>query len=201
MFQFRRFPTYTYVFSICWLSFSQPGCPIRISMDITSAYDSPWLFAVNRVLLRLPVPRHSPCALSSLTFSFTLLRICVVIHSLKYCIYPISFVYGSFWRITVYFSFFSSCFLFFIQFSRYDIFESLYKGNPNFNIQSPEYWNLYSLQLLVGSSGLEPPLFLLISKLSFWWKSFRSAPISLSWKTGGLKWTRTTDLTLIRRAL
>ena len=32
-----------------------------------STYDSPWLFAVCRVLLRLLVPRHSPCALISLT--------------------------------------------------------------------------------------------------------------------------------------
>ena len=46
----------------------QSGCPIRISPDITSVYDSPRLFAVNRVLHRLPVPRHSPCALCSLTF-------------------------------------------------------------------------------------------------------------------------------------
>ena len=29
---------------------------------------SPWLFAACRVLLRLPVPRHSPCALLSLNF-------------------------------------------------------------------------------------------------------------------------------------
>ena len=44
-----------------------PGCPIRKSPDIAPAYGSPWLFAVNHVLLRLPVPRHSPCALCSLT--------------------------------------------------------------------------------------------------------------------------------------
>ena len=30
-------------------------------------YGSPWLIAVSRVLLRLLVPRHSPCALCSLT--------------------------------------------------------------------------------------------------------------------------------------
>ena len=30
------------------------------------AYSSPWLFAVNHVLHRLLVPRHSPCALISL---------------------------------------------------------------------------------------------------------------------------------------
>ena len=32
-----------------------------------SAYDSPWHIAVSCVLRRLPVPRHSPCALCSLT--------------------------------------------------------------------------------------------------------------------------------------
>ena len=55
-------------------------------------YSSPWLFAVNRVLLRLPMPRHSPCALSRFTicfmlpeFSFMLLVVC---YSLTY---PIKF--------------------------------------------------------------------------------------------------------------
>ena len=32
-----------------------------------SACDSPQLFAAYRVLRRLPMPRHSPCALCSLT--------------------------------------------------------------------------------------------------------------------------------------
>ena len=68
MFQFRRFPAYTYGFSIRCTDIVRAGCPIRIPTDISLAYSSPWLFAVNRVLLRLPVPRHSPCALSSLTF-------------------------------------------------------------------------------------------------------------------------------------
>ena len=36
------------------------------------AYGSPRLFAVSCVLLRLPVPRHSPCALCSLTMCFSL---------------------------------------------------------------------------------------------------------------------------------
>ena len=62
-------------FSICWLICNQPGCPIRKSADIMSAYDSPQLIAVNHVLLRLPVPRHSPCALCSLTF-FSRCRYC-----------------------------------------------------------------------------------------------------------------------------
>ena len=34
-----------------------------------SAFDSPWLIVDRYVLHRLPMPRHSPCALISLTFS------------------------------------------------------------------------------------------------------------------------------------
>ena len=37
---------------------------------ITSAFDSPWLFVDRYVLLRLLVPRHSPCALYSLTMRY-----------------------------------------------------------------------------------------------------------------------------------
>ena len=70
MFQFRRFPTYGYFIHRRLTDLHLPGCPIRKSPDISLAYSSPRLIAVNRVLLRLPVPRHSPCALCSLTFSF-----------------------------------------------------------------------------------------------------------------------------------
>ena len=69
MFQFRRFPACTYVFSTRWQSIALPGFPIRKSMDITPICGSPWLIAACRVLHRLSVPRHSPCALYSLTCS------------------------------------------------------------------------------------------------------------------------------------
>ena len=55
-------------FSIRYWSIAPVGCPIRKSTDIATIYVSPWLIAVNHVLHRLPVPRHSPCALYSLTF-------------------------------------------------------------------------------------------------------------------------------------
>ena len=55
----------------------QPGCPIRKSADIMPAYGSPQLIAVNHVLLRLPVPRHSPCALCSLTFFLSRISLCL----------------------------------------------------------------------------------------------------------------------------
>ena len=44
-----------------------PDCSIRKSTDIAPTYGSPWLIAVSHVLHRLSVPRHSPCALCSLT--------------------------------------------------------------------------------------------------------------------------------------
>jgi hypothetical protein len=67
MFQFRRFPTYTYLIQCTLHGYCPCGLPhseIHGSMDICS---SPWLIAACRVLLRLSVPRHSPCALISLT--------------------------------------------------------------------------------------------------------------------------------------
>ena len=67
MFQFRRFPSYTYGFSIWWLVITPAGflhSEIRGSMPICG---SPRLIAAYHVFRRLPVPRHSPCALCSLT--------------------------------------------------------------------------------------------------------------------------------------
>jgi hypothetical protein len=44
-----------------------PGCPIRKSPDQRLLSGSPKLIAASHVLRRLLAPRHSPCALSSLT--------------------------------------------------------------------------------------------------------------------------------------
>ena len=43
-----------------------PGFPIRKSPDLSLVADSPGLIAGSYVLLRLLVPRHSPCALINL---------------------------------------------------------------------------------------------------------------------------------------
>jgi hypothetical protein len=43
-----------------------PGFPIRKSPDLSLVTDSPGLIAGSYVLLRLLVPRHSPCALINL---------------------------------------------------------------------------------------------------------------------------------------
>ena len=46
--------------------YAQSGCPIRKSSDRCLVTDSPRLIAGSYVLLRLLVPRHSPCALINL---------------------------------------------------------------------------------------------------------------------------------------
>ena len=55
------------------MSIAQAGSPIRKSTDISDICSSPWLIAACHVLLRLLMPRHSPCALISLTI-FLVLR-------------------------------------------------------------------------------------------------------------------------------
>ena len=67
MFQFRRFPAYCYFIHSTLTRYCRAGFPhsdICGSRDICS---SPQLFAACRVLHRLLMPRHSPCALISLT--------------------------------------------------------------------------------------------------------------------------------------
>ena len=68
MFQFRAFPSYDYfihrtIHRYCLCGF--PHSEISGSMLICS---SPKLIAACRVLHRLLMPRHSPCALISLTY-------------------------------------------------------------------------------------------------------------------------------------
>ena len=69
MFQFRAFPSYAYLIQRTIRRYCLRGFPhseISGSMDICS---SPKLIAACHVLRRLLMPRHSPCALYSLTYS------------------------------------------------------------------------------------------------------------------------------------
>ena len=68
MFQFRAFPAYAYLIQRTIPKYCSGGFPhseISGSQDICS---SPKLIAACHVLRRLLMPRHSPCALYSLTF-------------------------------------------------------------------------------------------------------------------------------------
>ena len=68
MFQFRRFPTIRYLFHVWLLRYCHSGFPHSDISGSKPICGSPKLFAAYHVLLRLLMPRHSPCALSSLTF-------------------------------------------------------------------------------------------------------------------------------------
>ena len=70
MFQFRRFPSYTYLIQYMMLYLLYSGLLHSDICGSILACNSPQLFAAYHVLHRLPMPRHSPCALSSLTIFF-----------------------------------------------------------------------------------------------------------------------------------
>ena len=75
MFQFPGFPAYDYFIHRTLHGSSPCGFPhsdIHGSQDICS---SPWLFAACHVLRRLPMPRHSPCALSRLNSFVSLIQL------------------------------------------------------------------------------------------------------------------------------
>ena len=68
MFQFRRFPTYAYLIQRRLTEYCSAGFPHSEICGSMLMCSSPQLIAACHVLLRLLMPRHSPCALSSLTY-------------------------------------------------------------------------------------------------------------------------------------
>ena len=68
MFQFRAFPSYAYLIQRTILEYCSSGFPHSEISGSTDICSSPKLIAACRVLHRLLMPRHSPCALYSLTF-------------------------------------------------------------------------------------------------------------------------------------
>ena len=68
MFQFRRFPTYAYFVQRRLTEYCSAGFPHSEILGSKLMCSSPRLIAACHVLHRLLMPRHSPCALISLTF-------------------------------------------------------------------------------------------------------------------------------------
>ena len=67
MFQFRRFPTYAYLIQRRLTEYCSAGFPHSEICGSRLMCSSPQLIAACHVLHRLLMPRHSPCALISLT--------------------------------------------------------------------------------------------------------------------------------------
>ena len=110
---------------------------------------SPQLFAAYRVLLRLPVPRHSPCALISLTIFFNDPELCFV-SRLKNLLQYFYLAYISVCvSLILVFLIAFTCFL-------YSIFKIL--SLKQFSLlQQTIVFCLRFPYFLVGTSGLEPP--------------------------------------------
>ena len=72
MFQFGRFPAYAYFIQRMLTEYCSAGFPHSDICGSTLICSSPQLIAACHVLHRLPVPRHSPCALFYLTSRFPL---------------------------------------------------------------------------------------------------------------------------------
>ena len=68
MFQFRAFPSYGYLIHRTILEYCSSVLPHSDISGSSLICSSPKLFAACRVLHRLLMPRHSPCALIRLTF-------------------------------------------------------------------------------------------------------------------------------------
>ena len=81
MFQFRAFPSYDYLIHRTIPEYCSGVLPHSEISGSTLICSSPKLFAACHVLHRLLMPRHSPCALFSLTY----LRLFLLTSSLELC--------------------------------------------------------------------------------------------------------------------
>ena len=156
---------------------------IRGSMDICS---SPQLIAAYHVLRRLPVPRHSPCALLSLTMRYItypsselVMRESLLLHSTNIVVYPNILLFMGL-------HYFISFAVFVVQFSR-----CVFAVSTRLALNG----SLFPFgKRLVGTSGLEPPT----SRLSGVRSNHLSyAPIS----SGGDEEDRTPDPLRARQVL
>ena len=177
MFQFTGFPPYHYPGFLplhhTVAELSSAGFPHSDIHGSLVICTSPWLFAAYHVFLRLLVPRHPPCALFCLTCGFFTFR--------RIALRPQAVLLGS------------SCGPFFPARSLPDVRVS--PSHPASDVFLDLF--LYSV-FKVQMDPLDPlnPFGLLVIHCSL-------DPIIHCREIlyNGLKWTRTTDLTLIRRAL
>ena len=138
---------------------------------------SPWLIAAYRVFHRLPVPRHSPCALCSLTMHFPPPQTSAHGNGLSCYDFRLIVVLPIITNVTLLYLF-SQLLLSLFNFQGAERFVKSLKKPL---LRSPGFLNLS-----IECSHFFFAYFFLFAKKKV---------------SGGHKWTRTTDLALIRRAL
>ena len=142
MFQFRRFPSYSYGFTVWCMDLTPCGFLHSDICGSIRACRSPQLFAAYRVLLRLLMPRHPSCALISLTYLFRIMVSYRCFQQKNF--FEIVFTH-LFLDIYLLKKLFPLC-CFVIQFSKNRSHHSAFEAS----------WCHFS-HLLVGWRGLEPP--------------------------------------------
>ena len=121
--EFRRFPTYAYLIQRTLTEYCSAGFPHSEIPGSKLMCSSPRLIAACHVLHRLSMPRHSPCALSSLTYRFlpetlVLLELCrLQIRFIVVCVTHLKVPQLKLCYLSVACSQFLACFT--VQFSRY----------------------------------------------------------------------------------
>ena len=186
---------YTYRFSAGYRPITTGGFPhsdICGSPDICS---SPQLFAACHVLLRRPVPRHPPCALSCLTFLVnSLCEFAFSLSGFSRCkiIAPTSCSPSG---PSSWFSLSISLSIFFVSYSVFRV-RSLSLTLPYKSLAS------FALRTECCTFGFQTTRFALWEFLAQTLSYESLASLALRTECcGGLGRTRTSDLTLIRRAL
>ena len=175
MFQFRAFPSYAYLIQRTILEYCSSGFPHSEISGSTDICSSPKLIAACHVLRRLLMPRHSPCALYSLTLRDILVLLFGIMQAINRLLSQNCNCYPHLFRCsTIKIHNFSStsvetfCCLAFITFQYIVQFSRCNYSGFEARSQDPISWVLRSN----GKIG-----------------------------TGGPEWARTTDLTIISRTL
>ena len=212
MFQFRRFPTYAYLIQRRLTEYCSAGFPHSEISGSTVICTSPKLIAACHVLHRLLMPRHSPCALLRLTLLSceqeskqrklswtTTLRQCLLLPLLSYSpLYKERSRSGSqafeLCRLRV----LRNCFVLpFEKFHKSFLFPSV--ACSSYLVTLFSFQGAFPVPFETRSKHLNFKCLYPTSKFStmkFLWPTF-----FFQKKVGGPKWTRTTDLTIISRAL
>ena len=212
MFQFRRFPTYAYLIQRRLTEYCSAGFPHSEISGSTVICTSPKLIAACHVLHRLLMPRHSPCALLRLTLLSceqeskqrklswtTTLRQCPLLPLLSYSpLYKERSRSGSqafeLCRLRV----LRNCFVLpFEKFHKSFLFPSV--ACSSYLVTLFSFQGAFPASFETRSKHLNFKCLYPTSKFStmkFLWPTF-----FFQKKVGGPKWTRTTDLTIISRAL
>ena len=160
------------LFSTGFTDFTLCGFPHSEIRGSKAICASPRLIAACHVLRRLPVPRHPPCALSCLTFVFACLS--------QFC---------------------PQLFLRFVLFEYARILQDNFVPTSFKALLLSQLYFFFWFSLLLPSQIRFSYSVLKVQSFLYELPAVSSAFRSSTLPSDGLKWNRTTDLALIRRAL